>query len=273
MDSTGSSAGGAGGGDMLDTLKVEADILRRKHQRKGVEYKVRQMALRPSLSRGGPEGTPRKPLGSPVKGRPGTAPEGGLTLPSIKGATATDAFAASTASAEGGAAGGGLASMDDYDPRRQQELEAEALVAELTRMRETASTLHHQIGSLGSQKQGLENELEQLRYEDGVERERAEGLREVERTKAEVGRLEALGEEADAYRLTLEFMLNRCRRERVEMLAMQKAFEESLSAHSNELELKRGLLQKVSKSRETEMAALAAMQADVKKQLCVASQP
>lgn len=259
----GSSAGGAGSGDVLDTLKVEADILRRKHQRKGVEYKVRQMALRPSLSRGGPEGTPRKPLGSPVKGRPGTAPDGGLTLPSIKGATATESFGASAAPAEGG----GLASMDDYDPRRQQELEAEALVAELTRMRETASTLHHQIGSLGSEKQGLENELEQLRYEDGVERERAEGLKEVERTKAEVGRLEALGEEADAYRLTLEFMLNRCRRERVEMLAMQKAFEESLAAHSNELELKRGLLQKVSKSRETEMAALAAMQADVKKQL------
>jgi len=46
-----------------------------------------------------------------------------------------------------------------------------------------------------------------------------------------------------------------------------QAFEESLAAHSNELELKKGLLQKVAKSREDELAALSRMQGDVKRQL------
>jgi hypothetical protein len=253
--------------DILVDLKEEADILRRKHQRKGVEYKVRQMALRPSITRGGPGESPKKKPTSPMKGRPGTAPPdtvgGGLSLPSIRGATAAPAAAPGVA-AHGSM--GGL-SLDDYDPRKQQEQEAENLVAELTKLREQASGLHHHIGVLGRKKESLENELEQLKYEDGVERERMQGLQAVEKAKEDVLKLEALGEEADAYRETLEFMLNRCRKERVEMLEMQKAFEESLSAHSSELELKRGLLQKVTKSKEDELAALAKMTAEVKKQL------
>lgn len=258
--------------DILTDLKEEADILRRKHQRKGVEYKVRQMALRPSITRGGPgDSSPKKKASSPLKGRPGTAPPdsvgGGLSLPSIRGATAAPNAAGATGGAVAAHGSMGGLSLDDYDPRKQQEQEAENLVAELTKLREQASGLHHTIGSLGRKKESLENELEQLRYEDGVEKERLMGLQAVEKAKDDVLKLEALGAEADAYRETLEFMLGRCRKERVEMLEMQKAFEESLAAHSSELELKRGLLQKVTKSKEDELAALAKMTAEVKKQL------
>lgn len=48
-----------------------------------------------------------------------------------------------------------------------------------------------------------------------------------------------------------------------------QAFEDSLSAHVSELELKRGLLLKVQKSREEETAALHKMQGEVKKSLYV----
>jgi hypothetical protein len=51
------------------------------------------------------------------------------------------------------------------------------------------------------------------------------------------------------------------------LLRPLQAFEESLTAHSNELELKKGLLQKVTKSREDELTALSRMQGDVKRQL------
>jgi hypothetical protein len=209
--------------ELLDSLKEEADILRRKHQRKGVEYKVRHMAMRPSITRGEPgDSTSRKAAMSPLTARPVTAPaDTGLTLPSIRGAMSAAAGLPAASGGGGGGAGGALV-LEDYDPKRQQEAEAERLSVELTRLREQASQLHHAMGALGRQREGLEHELEQLAHADGVERDRAEGLRAVERTKEEVARLEAQGGEADAYRDTLEFVLHRCRRERVETLAMQK---------------------------------------------------
>ena len=87
--------------------------------------------------------------------------------------------------------------------------------------------------------------------------------------KADVALLDAAGEAEDAYRDKLDFMLSRARRERVDALALQGAYASSLAAHAQELDLKRGLLARVAKSREAELAKLLHMQGDVRKTLCV----
>jgi hypothetical protein len=101
------------------------------------------------------------------------------------------------------------------------------------------------------------------------ERKRAAGVESVRRGKAEAASLDAAGAEEDAYRETLEYMYARCRQESVEMLAVQRAYEDSLAAHARELELKRSLLVRVAKSREAEVSALVRMQGNARKQMSV----
>ncbi|RYG56120.1 hypothetical protein EON66_03665 [archaeon] len=86
-------------------------------------------------------------------------------------------------------------------------------------------------------------------------------------TKAKVVSLEQELEETDAYRFTLDYMLDRCRKAKVETTALQKAFEEALTSNSHELELKQSLLQSVNKGKEEEFIALQALQLKVKEQV------
>lgn len=52
-----------------------------------------------------------------------------------------------------------------------------------------------------------------------------------------------------------------------------QAFEDALDSHSHELTLKQDLLERVHSSRESELAALAKMRADVRSNLCVLCSP
>ena len=105
--------------------------------------------------------------------------------------------------------------------------------------------------------------------DDGLPLQPSDGMAALASAKADVALLDAAGEAEDAYRDKLDFMLSRARRERVDALALQGAYASSLAAHAQELDLKRGLLARVAKAREAELAKLLHMQGDVRKTLCV----
>jgi cell division protein FtsB len=65
-------------------------------------------------------------------------------------------------------------------PSEVAQLELDELMLEVTKRREEASGLHHEVMQLLKRREDLEHETEKLEYEDDIERERKAGLREVE---------------------------------------------------------------------------------------------
>jgi hypothetical protein len=235
------------GGDAgAGALRTETDRLRRKHQRKGSEYRVRTLQ---GLSLGGE-----------------AAASAAASASASAAAPSSSSASAAGASASAPAAG---AALDDYDPRRAAEAEVSRLVSELTALREGASAARAALRGAGRRRSALASALEALEHEGGVEGEARDGMAALASAKADVARLDAAGEAEDAYRDKLDFMLSRARRERIDALALQGAYTSSLAAHAQELDLKRGLLARVTKSREAELAKLLHMQGDVRKTLCV----
>lgn len=250
---------------LLDDLRLDAAILRRKQQRKGIEYKLRDAPQRPSLhavaaatakartptavlhdARLAPL-SPTRPVSAP------TGSHGGVRLPSVPGARASRAAEDS--------------SLDAYDPKMLADREQRQMEDIVSHLREQASSLHHELAELARKREKLLVELGKLQHEDSMEQDRIEGMQDIEACRARNDALAAQLEQTEAYRLTLEHMLNRCRNNRVDALETQKAFEEALALNRHELQLKLNVVLNVLKSRDDEVGELQRMHKTVQMEL------
>lgn len=112
--------------------------------------------------------------------------------------------------------------MNAYDPEEARNAEYTHLMAEVTKKREEASELRHHVMMLLARREDLDHESEKMRYEDDVEKERADGKLAVEVANGRLAELEDELFESEAYKLTLDHMYRRNREQRVETLALQK---------------------------------------------------
>ena len=198
----------------------------------------------------------------------GDTDEANESMSSALSSTHDSGFGRGASSDGGTGTGGGISGeLASYDPRRAAEAEVARLVGELTTLRETASSARSALAAANRKRNALKSELAALAHARGVEAERDAGLMTVSSAKADVARLVAAGDAEDAYRETLEHMLGRALRARIESLDMRRALEDSLAAHTQELSLKRGLLARVAKSRKAELAKLFHMQSEARKTL------
>lgn len=157
--------------------------------------------------------------------------------------------------------------FEEYDPKIEAEKDVKRLVAEVTALREKASELTYTLTVLARKTEECEFEAYNLKYEIGIEQERAVGMEEIQKKKKEVENLEQATNEAIAYGETLEFILLRCENEKLEATNICNAYEKALNVHNRELILKKGLLLQVKKAKEAEFSMFFKSQGDVKRQL------
>jgi len=73
--------------------------------------------------------------------------------------------------------------MDDFDAKAVAAAEHEAAMAKLTTTREEASNLRHTLARLAAELEDARHEMELLRYEDDVERERSDGMKAADEVR------------------------------------------------------------------------------------------
>ena len=210
-----------------------------------------------------------------------TSVASGPSLMSAKGAAAAAATASGNKPGRGGpdmvsptasaasaaAAKSAVMNLSDYDPKAVAQKEHDALLQQVTDLREEASNLRHQVEVAKASYEDLTMTLVQLSHEDDIELEQVEGVRQMEAETGRVRRLEAELRDAEAYQKTLQFMLSRHQKDKLTNLATLRAFEDALRVHKHELELQDNILRTVNKSRDAEVAELSKARVEVTKQL------
>ena len=287
--------------ELSSSLRGETDALLRKQRRKGVEYRFREGTRRPSLlletatssssqagggagadpfaplAENGRVGSPDRGGSSPTAGGSGRPATSGLLAPGAASGTTTllAATTSTTTTKVGGGGGGGGGggsggmSLDAYDPKEVAAKEERLLQEVVARLRVESSRARHAVETKQRQFDALQSELLKLKFEDDVSVERDDGLRAMAEEKDRIAAQQAEYDATLQYEKTLAHMLDRAQRDKLSQLAALRSFEDALRVHKHELELSESLLRTVHKSRDAEVAELARMRADVKKQLHV----